>query len=132
MQHQTARERANALVLRPAKRRNKNQNHTTSIDIIGNKGIDKTDCGGGRCSKSCIWLHSQINNRWRFVCVVPRDIRNCGRRLAVCNTIHHELLMFMFRVCSGKSAVLLGIWGVLSGFVWKVFMRELGPYDGNV
>ena len=47
MQHQTARERANALVLRPAKRRNKNQNHTTSIDIIENKGIDKTDCGGG-------------------------------------------------------------------------------------
>jgi len=33
--------------------------------------------------------------------------------------------MFMFRACGGMSAVLLGIWGVLSGSVWKVFMSEL-------
>ena len=83
MQHQTARERANALVLRPAKRRNKNQNHTTSIDIIGNKGIDKTDCGGGGVPNHvygctlrsiivgglCVWFHvtSEIAvEGWQF------------------------------------------------------------------
>ena len=36
-----------ALVLRPAKLRNKNKNHTSSFDITSDKGIDKTDCGGG-------------------------------------------------------------------------------------